>query len=155
MLYLVRHAKAGSRHDFHGDDRLRPLSPNGRRQADALAGKLVAVGVTSLISSPYVRCVETLQPTADLIGAKIALDPLLAEGRSAMAVLELLESLPEDTAVCSHGDVIPETIAALERRGCEFTSQPDWRKATVWVLDRGSGVEIKTALAWPPPEITS
>ena len=41
MLYLVRHAKAGSRHDFHGNDRLRPLSKAGHRQAEALA---LAVG---------------------------------------------------------------------------------------------------------------
>ena len=39
MLYLVRHAKAGSSHDFTGDDRLRPLSPAGRRQAKALADR--------------------------------------------------------------------------------------------------------------------
>ena len=36
-LYLVRHAKAGSRHDFDGSDRDRPLTNSGRRQASALA----------------------------------------------------------------------------------------------------------------------
>jgi 8-oxo-dGTP diphosphatase len=154
MLYLVRHAKAGSRHDFVGDDRLRPLSANGRLQAQALATTLVAAGVTSLISSPYVRCIETLQPTARIIGARVAIDECLAEGRSHLAVLELLESLPDAAAVCSHGDVIPETIAALERRGCDFTSPPDWRKATVWVLGRGPDGEITTANAWPPPDIS-
>jgi hypothetical protein len=138
MLYLVRHAKAGSRHDFVGDDRLRPLSANGRLQAHALATTLVAAGVTSLISSPYLRCI----------------DECLAEGRSHLAVLELFESLPDATALCSHGDVIPETIAALERRGCAFTSPPDWRKATVWVLERGPEGEITTAAAWPPPDIS-
>jgi 8-oxo-dGTP diphosphatase len=68
-------------------------------------------------------------------------------------VLELLAMLPEDSVICSHGDVIPETIAALERRGCEFTSPPDWRKASVWVLERNADGECVSAESWPPPEI--
>jgi phosphohistidine phosphatase SixA len=154
MLYLVRHAKAGSRHDFKGDDRLRPLSQNGRRQSQALATHLVAAGVTTLISSPYLRCIQTLRPTAKAIDATVEIDERLAEGRSFVDVLELLATWPDGTAVCSHGDVIPDTIAALERRGCEFTSPPDWRKGSVWVLDRDIDGEIISASAWPPPDVT-
>jgi phosphohistidine phosphatase SixA len=155
MLFLVRHAKAGSRHHFAGDDRLRPLTENGRLQAQALAGALARAGVHTLISSPYLRCIETLQPTAKLIRASVATDERLGEGRSYLAVIDLLEAQPDGTALCSHGDVIPETIAALERRGCDFTSAPEWRKASVWVLHRNGGGEITTAHAWPPPDITS
>lgn len=155
MLYLVRHGKAGSRHDFHGDDRMRPLSLPGYRQAQALADSLTAAGVKSLISSPYLRCIETLQPTAWVIGATVAIDNRLGEGRSGVDVVELLVSLPDGAAVCSHGDVIPDTIAALQRRGCEITSAPDWRKGSVWVLDRDTDGEIVTASAWPPPDLTS
>jgi broad specificity phosphatase PhoE len=154
MLYLVRHAKAGSRHDFKGDDRLRPLSQNGKRQAQAIADRLVGDGVKTLISSPYLRCIQTLRPTAKAIGATVEVDERLAEGRSFVDVLDLLALLPDGTAICSHGDVIPDTIGALERRGCEFTSPPDWRKASVWVLDRNDGGEIVSASAWPPPDIT-
>jgi 8-oxo-dGTP diphosphatase len=155
MLYLVRHAKAGNRHEFTGNDRLRPLSASGKLQARALADALVADGVQSLISSPYLRCIQTLYPAAKRIGAKVATDELLSEGRSPIEVLKLLESLPDGAAACSHGDVIPATIAALERRGCKLTSAPDWRKATVWVLDRGDDGEISTASVWPPPVISS
>jgi 8-oxo-dGTP diphosphatase len=155
MLYLVRHAKAGSRHDFAGDDRLRPLTSNGQLQALALAEALVPAGVKALISSPYVRCVDTLQPTAQLIGETVAIDECLAEGSKTAAVLKLIRSVPDGTALCSHGDVIPDTIAALERRGCKFTSPPDWRKATVWVLERDADGAVTTAEAWPPPDISS
>ena len=71
MLYLVRHGKAGSRSDFHGDDRMRPLSLAGYRQAQALADSLAAAGVKMLISSPFLRCIETLQPTARAIGTTV------------------------------------------------------------------------------------
>jgi 8-oxo-dGTP diphosphatase len=155
MLYLVRHAKAGSRHDFKGDDRLRRLSPAGQRQAQALATRLATVGVSSLVSSPYLRCIETLKPTAKAVGAAISTEECLAEGRGVVEVLELIASLPDGAVLCSHGDVIPDTIAALERRGCEFTSPPDWRKASVWVLDRDADGEVVRASAWPPPDVTS
>jgi phosphohistidine phosphatase SixA len=155
VLYLVRHAKAGSRHDFHGDDRMRPLTPSGQRQAQALAGALIAAGVKSLLSSPFLRCIETLQPTARSIGATIEIDERLGEGRSGVDVVELLESLPDGLAICSHGDVIPDTIAALQRRGCEITSEPDWRKGSVWVLGRDAAGEVVSATAWPPPDLTS
>ncbi|MEP7114682.1 MAG: phosphoglycerate mutase family protein [Ilumatobacteraceae bacterium] len=157
MLYLVRHAKAGSRHDFKGNDRLRPLSPPGRRQAEAIATRLTppltSAGVTVLLSSPYLRCMQTLRPLAKAIGATVEPDERLAEGRSYIDVLELLGLLPDETALCSHGDVIPDTIAALERRGCEFISPPDWRKGSVWVLERDSSGEIASAESWPPPDI--
>ena len=154
MLYLVRHAKAGSRHDFAGNDRLRPLSPAGRRQAEALAPRLAAAGVKNFVSSPYLRCIETLQPAARLVGAPVEADESLSEGRSYAGVLELMASLPDESALCSHGDVIPETIAALERRGCELTTQPEWRKGSVWVLERDTEGEFVSASAWPPPDVS-
>jgi phosphohistidine phosphatase SixA len=153
MLYLVRHAKAGSRRDFKGDDRLRPLSGAGRQQAKALVKRFVAEDVTKLISSPYLRCIQTLHPTAKAIGAKVEIDERLAEGRSFVDVLDMLDSLPDGTALCSHGDVIPDTMAALERRGCEFTTPIEWRKGSVWVLHRDADGEIVTAEAWPPPDV--
>src|SRR3954453_271025 len=105
MLYLVRHGKAGSRHDFSGNDRLRPLSSAGRRQADALVERLVEAGVKHFVSSPYVRCVQTLEPTAAAVGAKVETDERLSEGHSSAAVLELIGEMPYGSAICSHGDV--------------------------------------------------
>jgi len=154
MLYIVRHAKAGSRHDFDGDDRMRPLTPAGLRQARALEPKLSSARVSTFISSPYLRCVETLQPAARAVGATVEIDDCLAEGRSGVDVLELLSTLPDRSAVCSHGDVIPEAIAALQRRGCEILSAPDWRKGTVWVVDRDGDGEFTTAHVWPPPDVS-
>ncbi len=52
--------------------------------------------------------------------------------------------------LCSHGDVIPETLDALVRRGMQVKTTPDWRKGTVWVLKRNEG-RITTATVWPPP----
>ena len=53
--------------------------------------------------------------------------------------------------LCSHGDIIPATIVALERRGLEIVSTPDWRKASVWVLKRSKHGRLSKAKCWPPP----
>jgi 8-oxo-dGTP diphosphatase len=154
VLYLVRHGKAGSRHDYSGDDRLRPLSSAGRRQAEFLGTRLVEAGVKNFVSSPYVRCVQTLRPAAKETGTKVETDERLSEGHSFVGVLDLMVEVSDATALCSHGDVIPETIAALVQRGCEFLSEPDWRKGSVWVLERGPDGDIVSAEAWPPPDST-
>jgi len=115
---------------------------------------LVEAGVKRFVSSPYTRCVQTLRPAAKAIGTKVETDERLSEGRSFAGVIDLMAELSDSTALCSHGDVIPETIEALMHRGCEFLSEPDWRKGSVWVLERGPDGDIVTAEAWPPPDST-
>jgi 8-oxo-dGTP diphosphatase len=152
-LYLVRHAKAGSRHRWDGDDRLRPLTKPGREQADAIADALVGRRPTVLLSSPYVRCVQTLEPLAARTGITLTTDGRLVEAGSFLEVVELLESLPDRAVICSHGDVIPETVQALVRRGAELRTEPDWRKGSTWVIER-TGTEVVALTAWPPPPVT-
>ena len=150
-IYLVRHAKAGKREDWQGDDALRPLSRAGRKQADLLADTFAPLPPGQLLSSPYVRCVETLQPTADKVGAQIEHVAALAEGGRFEDVLELIAGAAANSVLCSHGDVIPAVITALERRGAAIRSAPEWRKASTWVLEREPDGTIAAAEAWPPP----
>jgi 8-oxo-dGTP diphosphatase len=152
MLYLVRHAKAGTRQDFDGDDELRPLTKAGQRQAAAIARRLAKKDATILVSSPYTRCVQTLEPLAHLLREPVHVDERLAEGTSFPAVLELFAAMPDGAVLCSHGDVIPEVMDALARRGCELQSAPDWRKGVVWVLRREADDVFVSAKCWPPPD---
>ena len=82
-IYLVRHAKAGSRKAWTGDDELRPLSKAGRAQARALAKRLAADGITRIFSSPYVRCRQTVEPLAERSGVPVEASEALARGRAA------------------------------------------------------------------------
>lgn len=150
VVYLVRHAKAGERRVWDGVDHERPLSRKGWRQAHLLAERLATKGVTSLYSSPYVRCVQTLEPLAELLGADITVDERLEEDQPFEPVLDLLAEVDNGAVLCSHGDVIPATLQALVRRGMEVQSPADWRKATVWVLRR-KGDRITKGKVWPPP----
>lgn len=156
-LYLVRHAKAGSRSDFDGDDIDRPLTSTGHRQAAELAARLAAVSPTVLVSSPYRRCVETLEPLAVAVDGEVRTDERLGElgagqAHPDTALFELLHDLPDRAVLCSHGDVIPAIINSLSERGMQVHGPAQWGKASVWILHREAQRFIE-ARAWPPPEV--
>ncbi len=150
VIYLVRHAKAGERRMWTGDDLDRPLSKAGWKQAHALGKRLAKKGVGELVSSPYVRCMQTLEPLALTIGAAVRPDDRLLEDSPFEGVLDLIGEVGDGAVLCSHGDVIPATVEALLRRGMQLKTEPDWRKASVWILRRKDD-RVVSATVWPPP----
>lgn len=151
VIHFVRHAKAGERRKWEGDDIDRPLSKAGWQQAEALSQRLQRRSPSVLISSPYIRCIQTLEPLGAAIGLEVIVDQRLCEDEPFEPVLDLLGEVPDGAVLCSHGDIIPATIAALARRGMDLQSQPDWRKASTWVLKRSKNGTISKAKVWPPP----
>lgn len=152
VVYLVRHAKAGERRVWDDDDELRPLSRRGWKQAERLGERLAGLHASSLVSSPYVRCVQTLEPLAIRLGTEVVQDRRLFEGEPFEPVLELLNEVDDGAVLCSHGDIIPAVVQALVRRGMEVQTPADWRKATTWVLKRKVD-RITKGKVWPPPTI--
>jgi broad specificity phosphatase PhoE len=150
-LYVVRHADAGSRGRDDEPDELRRLSARGQRQADALREQLAEVGIQRLVASPYTRCIDTLAPLAKHLGLEVESDQRLAEGMGFVGALELAEELRGSTAaLCSHGDVIPDLLEALLRRGTKLKDEPRWQKASTWVFTRdGDGFSKGRYLAPP------
>jgi 8-oxo-dGTP diphosphatase len=151
-LHLIRHAAAGSRDRWEGPDERRPLSSKGLRQADDLAGALAGIGVTRVLSSPYLRCVQTLEPLATVLGTPVEPHPDLAEGSGPGAVARLLAAVAgTTTAVCSHGDVIPEALEQLQGRGVKFQGPAgQCRKGSTWSIVH-DGSRFTEALYFPPP----
>ncbi len=111
---LVRHASAGDRHGWAGDDRLRPLDARGRRQAAQLVELLRPLDMRRVVSSPYVRCVETVEPLAAALGLPVERDDLLAEG-AGRAAFELFRE--EGVVCCTHGDVVDELLGRGLKKG--------------------------------------
>ena len=79
-------------------------------------------------------------------------DQHLAEGTDFLQCVEWLSALSDGTVACSHGDVIPPVIEALERRGMQVEGMRDSRKASVWVLEREGDVFVRGTV-WAPPKI--
>lgn len=116
-LVVLRHAKARSRGSWRQDDRLRPLIPLGSLQAQRLVPLLAAYDVTVVATSSATRCVETVQPYADLAGRPIAAyDVLSEEAATDASVAEVVEKLmagAEGAVLCTHRPVLPTVLAAV------------------------------------------
>jgi 8-oxo-dGTP diphosphatase len=110
-VVLLRHAWAGDRESWDGDDLLRPLDERGRKQALALR----KLDVDRIVSSHYVRCIETVVPLAATRMHAIEIDRRLAEGAGRSA-LELLAELDGGVA-CTHGDVIHDLLGRGLQKG--------------------------------------
>lgn len=111
---LLRHASAGHRFDWEHDDHLRALDARGRRQSADLVELLQPFGVRRILSSPYVRCVQTVEPLAAALGVELEEDDRLEEGADAAAA----DLLREDGVVCcTHGDVIEALLGSSLKKG--------------------------------------
>jgi broad specificity phosphatase PhoE len=149
-IYLIRHAKAGSRKSWPGGDELRPLSKAGRAQARAVAKALAGDGITRIVSSPFVRCRETVEPLARRTGVPLELSEALSEGAPLADSLRLVEKLAgENAALCTHGDVLGNLLMHYAHLGVELEDDR-LEKASVWVLEFVDG-EVRAARYVAPP----
>ena len=74
MIYLVRHAHAGQKQTWSGPDRRRPLSSHGQQEAAGLLIQLHQEPITRIVSSPALRCQQTVWPLARQ--RRLAVEPL-------------------------------------------------------------------------------
>ena len=139
-VYLVRHAKAGDRDAWPEDDLLRPLSKKGRAQAEGLVDLFRDEAIDHVLSSPAVRCVQTVRPLAIARSIPVEEHGFLAEGTPTPDALGLVRSRGGAVAMCSHGDVIPAVVLTLAEHGVEMHDAPLWKKGSTWVLERDGGL---------------
>jgi 8-oxo-dGTP diphosphatase len=141
VLFLVRHASAGDRRAWRGNDSARPLDPVGHAQAEAIAAALASAAIQRALSSPSVRCVQTIEPLAAQLGLEIDISPELGEGAGGWRTEALVERLcgeEGDSVLCSHGDVIPEVLWRLSNRGIDV-NPTRCKKASIWELHVADG----------------
>jgi len=146
---LIRHASAGSKHRWRGDDLDRPLDAAGTADADSLARLLACYGQCRVISSAAERCVATVRPYAELTGAKVELEPLFTVGQRAASeqvpavlVRERMTAITTGdgpVVICAHRENLPLLLAtACGELGAHPPSDPHLRKSAFLVLHRAS-----------------
>ncbi len=151
-IYLVRHAKAGERGAWDGEDRLRPLSGRGHVQALGLLDVLEDAQFDRVLSSPYVRCMETVVPLSGVRGVAIEPVEALAEGATIGEAAALVRKHAANGAVfCTHGDVIPMMLAHYANLGVDIGHAPQWPKGSTWVLETDAIGEAVSVRYIPPP----
>ena len=138
-ILLVRHASAGERKEWNGDDRLRPLDELGRRQAEGLVELLEPHRPSCVLASGFVRCRETVEPLARALGLRLEERVELAEGASTEEVQRLAAQLRDDVAVlCTHGDVVEDVLGEESEKG------------STWIIRLEAGV-LEPVEYLPPP----
>lgn len=150
-LYIIRHAKAGRRDTWSRPDRERPLTRRGRRQAKRLVERFRGLEIARIVSSPFLRCVQTVAPLARSRGIEVEPADELAEGVEIPAAAAYVRSLDaRPTVVCGHGREIQAIIDVFRGWGADLEGIGGLAKGSVWVLDRRDG-EVVSARYLPAP----
>jgi 8-oxo-(d)GTP phosphatase len=144
-VLIVRHASAGSKSRFSGDDKMRPLDKKGRAQAEALVGQLSAFGPTDVYAAERVRCHQTVEPLAEELGVVICNEPTLTEEayaenpkRARRRILQIA-GLHRTPVICTQGKVIPDMVEWWCDRDGVSPDKSRNRKGSTWVLSLAAG----------------
>jgi 8-oxo-(d)GTP phosphatase len=159
-IILQRHGKAERRGPEYPDDLARPLAAAGQQQAIALTELLAVYGTEQLISSPAVRCVQTVTPYAEWHGVELQTDAALTEisyVHAPRAVVSWLRDLADrrtGTIVCTHGPLLDELIGAVlygPAFGPAAGMEGPWLNGQPWseqVADHWTNGSLSTGCAW-------
>ena len=150
MLLVVRHADAGGKRGWKGPDLLRPLSAAGHRQAEGLVVRLEDYPIERILSSPSLRCVQTVRPLA--ADRFLEIEPLaaLGVGVGPAEVLDVFWDLAlRNTVLCTHGETIGVLMEQLAGGGLTVTDPLDWPKGSTWLLQRTDRRQVLGRLLAP------
>ena len=139
-MLLLRHASAGARLSSPGIDRFRRLDEGGRAVARQLVWAFADREISTIFSSPFPRCVESVIPLAESRRLVVEHRWELEPDSSVDDLRILLDDLPDTALVCTHREAFERLL------GWDVTCE----KGGAWVLDR-SGSELVPALYVAPP----
>ncbi len=139
-LIVVRHAIAKSKHAWTGPDQDRPLTTNGLRHAKAISAHLTRYRIDRVISSPSLRCIQTVAPLGSGRHLHLELTEALAPdgGHTALPFVDhLIRGQHGSAAVvlCTHREVLVEVLPALASRfGVTLGHRLPGAKGGCWTL---------------------
>jgi len=141
-MLLHRHSSAGEKRDSPIDDRARPLDPVGRADARRLPWLLAGYSLEGIVSSPYRRCLESVEPLA--VARSLEVEPAdeLAPDAALDDVKALLERLDDATLACTHREVLDRLFDG--RLACE--------KGGTWMVERRGSLLVPVEYV-PPPAV--
>ena len=147
-IVVVRHGQAEPKKGWSGPDADRPLVARGRRQATLLEKSIGRRRPDRVVSSPALRCRQTVEPLARDRGLKVEVSDALSP-YAGPAALELCRELVADGAarpasrtvvLCTHREVLVDLLPALAAEfGAPLGHRPPGAKGGAWILRFGSG----------------
>ncbi len=103
------------------------------------------------VSSPYVRCRETIAPLAAELGLLVEDADGLVEGAPLSETLRVLDKVSDKpTVLCTHGDVIGDLLHHFDGQLVRLDAGDDaapselrFPKGSTWVLDVEDGQVVR------------
>lgn len=141
-MLVLRHTSAGARLSSTEIDRWRRLDEAGRLVARQLVWSFADRRITRVVSSPLVRCIESVVPIAESRGLVVEQRSELEPDGDVDDLVGLLVELPDTALVCTHREVFGKLF------GPDVTCE----KGGAWVLER-NGPELIPALYLAPPAV--
>lgn len=151
QVVLIRHARAGDRNDWKGDDARRPLDKKGLLQAEYLAPQLRAFGVTNIVTAEPDRCIQTVAPLAEGLGITPLVDHTIGDigaSKSPKSAVKTLMSFVDDgvpdasgtiTVLSSQGTAIPLILERLTKGTTMASLDFSTKKSGQWTLSFADG----------------
>jgi 8-oxo-dGTP pyrophosphatase MutT (NUDIX family)/phosphohistidine phosphatase SixA len=115
-VIVLRHAQARVRTVWKRDDLDRPLTKPGQAQSAKLVPLLHAYGAARIVTSPAVRCAQTVEPYAQATKALLEIDDRLSEtttAKSASRSVQTILDRKRPTVMCTHRPTLPWIFGAL------------------------------------------
>lgn len=123
---------------------MRPLSKKGQAQATELVGLFKKFPIAAIYSSPYLRCVQTVEPLAGARRLDAKTSSELAEGHGLQGLHRFLDDSRLDHVVlCTHGDIVWELVEDLVARHVIRAGDGGFEKASTWVVGMKAGTVAK------------
>lgn len=136
VIYMVRHAHAGDKKKWRKPDDVRPVSTKGQEQIATIVNRLVRTPINNVVSSPALRCEQSVAPIAARLGIKAKSVAALRRDAGVDEVLGLIRKhRGTRTVMCSHGETIGPLIEHLSADDSVDVRGPmEWAKGSIWVL---------------------
>lgn len=151
-IWVVRHVHAGNKRRWKRRDVIRPISKKGHEQLGPLLARMVRTPINRILSSPALRCEQTVGPIAMRLGLHVRTSKRLRREATTDDFMDLaMKHKGRRILLCTHGEVIGplmERLAADPK--VKVVGDLKWPKGSVWELTTRKG-KIISARYIPRP----
>jgi phosphohistidine phosphatase SixA len=154
LRLLLRHADAGIRGESKGADEWRALSPLGWVQAEEVAARVGDLPILRIMSSPSLRCRQTVVPLARRLALDIEPCSELAVDADPGQLVRFLQDPQTEAAVlCTHRETL-ETLFTQLALGRTVVPEHDstMEMAATWLLRGAVGDSSGVHLQYLPAQ---
>ena len=132
LLYIIRHGIP----DYATDS----LTPDGQKQAEAVARRLQVHGIDEVYASPLGRAKQTAEPTCRALGLEMKIEPFMSEGTAWQHFTAFYEENKRTWAFTQRGKILgsDDSFDAKNGYGRNLYADDDMARKGLAIIKEGS-----------------